>query len=79
MCTCPYRSTAPFLGGDTQFHFDSIDVQKIALRVSMHTNSNLPQDLKRIRSSLVLPIVKFEAPILLGKSIYMYKLPICIF
>ena len=62
------RSAAPVLGSDNLVHFDTVNVSKVVIRLSMHTNSSLPPDLKQIKQSLVIPIVKFEAPLVLGQS-----------
>ena len=48
-----------------QIYFDQLRISETELRVSMHTTSQLPDDLTKIKQHLGFPLVKFESPITL--------------
>jgi len=48
-----------------QLYFERLFISDTELRVSMHTTSQLPEDLLRIKRHLGFPLVKFESPIFL--------------
>ena len=52
-------------GESKQLYFEEFRLSDIELRVSMLTASQLPEDLKRIKRRLGIPLVMFESPILL--------------
>ena len=63
-----YRTVTPDssrTGERKQLYFEEFHISDIELRVSMLTASQLPEDLKRIKRHLGIPLVMFESPILL--------------
>ena len=63
-----YRTVAPdssSTGESKQLYFENFQISDVELRVSMLTASQLPDDLKRIKRNLGIPLVMFESPILL--------------
>jgi vacuolar protein sorting-associated protein 13D len=61
------RTTATIVGGGGQLHFESIDLMMGVVRLSLHTTSNLPPDLRAIKHSLGVPTVTFEAPVVFDR------------
>ena len=54
---------------EREFYFEEFAIADTEFRVSMHTTSQLPDDLQQIKYHLGFPLVKFEAPISLGNLI----------
>lgn len=54
---------------EREFYFEEFTIASTEFRVSMHTTSQLPDDLQQIKYHLGFPLVKFEAPISLGKHL----------
>lgn len=68
MTMLTYRTVASDSSGtgeSKQLYFEEFQISDVELRVSMLTASQLPEDLKRIKRHLGIPLVKFESPILL--------------
>ncbi len=49
-----------------QLYFERLQIKETELRVSMHTTSQLPEDLQRIKRRVGISLVKFESPVFLG-------------
>ena len=60
----PQRS-GPSSFPSRQFYTEQLRVSTTELLVSMHTTSQLPQDLQQIKKRLGFPLVQFESPIIL--------------
>lgn len=68
MSMLTYRTAVPDSsrsGESKQLYFEEFQISDVELRVSMLTASQLPDDLKRIKRHLGIPLVMFESPILL--------------
>ena len=63
----PQRVVIPTSSEETsvQLYFEHLSISDTEFRVSMHTTSQLPEDLLRIKRQLGFPLVKFESPIFL--------------
>ena len=48
-----------------QLYMEDIKISDVEFQVSMLTNSQLPDDLKRIKRHLGFPLIQFESPIYL--------------
>ncbi len=57
-----------------QLYFECLQIRETEVRVSMHTTSQLPEDLQRIKRRLGVSLVKFESPIYLGGFHQMHML-----
>lgn len=61
---------------EREFYFEEFAIADTEFRVSMHTTSQLPDDLQQIKYHFGFPLVKFEAPISLGKYTNRYSITI---
>ena len=64
-----YRIAAPVIGGSRQLQLESINLVTGVVKLSLHTTSNLPPDLRAIKHSLGITTVTFEAPIAIGECV----------